>query len=126
MSSLDKKLVHSRIALPRRRLVTPLARVSLLLLALVFSALLFFGDFSNPADSTTYAICSHGSNVYIVDALNSRTPCILVVGSFISDVGDLGGSEHMPLCRFNLTVKYIRLYPAEKEVDYASRGQIYS
>ncbi|KAK0198853.1 amidohydrolase family-domain-containing protein [Armillaria mellea] len=89
MSSLDKKLVHSRIALPRRRLVTPLARVSLLLLALVFSALLFFGDFSNPADSTTYAICSHGSNIYIVDALNSRTPCIVVIGSFISDVGDL-------------------------------------
>ena len=98
MSSLDKKLVHSRIALPRRRLVTPLARVSLLLLALVFSALLFFGDFSNPADSTpTYAICSHGSNIYIVDALNSRTPCIVVVGSFISDVGDLGGLKHIPV-----------------------------
>ncbi|KAK0430387.1 amidohydrolase family-domain-containing protein [Desarmillaria tabescens] len=73
MSSLDKKLVHSRIALPRRRLTTPLARIALLLLALVFSALLFFGDFSNPADSTTYAICSHGSNIYIVDTLNSRT-----------------------------------------------------
>ncbi|SJL06176.1 uncharacterized protein ARMOST_09512 [Armillaria ostoyae] len=107
MSSLDKKLVHSRIALPRRRLVTPLARVSLLLLALVFSALLFFGDFSNPADSTTYAICSHGSNVYIVDALNSRTPCILVVGSFISDVGDLDSIQRRRKSTAPLEVRYI-------------------
>ncbi|KAK0233634.1 amidohydrolase family-domain-containing protein [Armillaria fumosa] len=107
MSSLDKKLVHSRIALPRRRLVTPLARVSLLLLALVFSALLFLGDFSNPADSTTYAICSHGSNVYIVDALNSRTHCILVVGSFVSAVGDLDSIRLRRKSNAPLEVRYI-------------------
>ncbi|KAG7452304.1 amidohydrolase 3 [Guyanagaster necrorhizus] len=61
----------------------------------------------NPADLTTYAICSHGSNIYTVDAINSRTSCVLVTDSFISDMGDLDSIQRRRKSTAPLHVRYI-------------------
>jgi len=43
--------------------------------------------------TTDYAVCSMSNNIYTVDAANPTVQCIVVRGTRIGDVGQLGSSS---------------------------------
>ncbi|KAF8972938.1 amidohydrolase family-domain-containing protein [Flammula alnicola] len=74
----------------------PSSRWSLIIaVASIALACLFTARRAASTRPDTYAICSKQDKVYIVDAENSQTQCIVVEGAYIADIGSLDSHGHI-------------------------------